>query len=68
MCKKVCPVNAIEGESKQIHIVDKDRCIGCYICADICPVDGALEMVSVEKFDKVMAELAPKLKLVTVQK
>jgi electron transport complex protein RnfB len=65
MCKKACPVNAIEGESKQIHIVDKDKCIGCYICADICPVDGALEMVTVERFDQVMAELAPKLKLVS---
>lgn len=37
ICKKVCPVDAIYGESKQIHVVDPDRCIGCTLCADRCP-------------------------------
>jgi Na+-translocating ferredoxin:NAD+ oxidoreductase RNF subunit RnfB len=37
ICKKVCPVDAIAGESKQLHVVDPVRCIGCTICADKCP-------------------------------
>lgn len=37
ICKKVCPVDAITGESKQLHIVDSVMCVGCTICADKCP-------------------------------
>lgn len=44
LCAKVCPVNAIEGELKKIHVVDKDLCIGCEKCVEKCPKD-AIEMI-----------------------
>ncbi|MBD3165758.1 4Fe-4S dicluster domain-containing protein [bacterium] len=39
LCKKRCPVDAIEGENKKLHVIDQDICIQCGICYDVCPVD-----------------------------
>ncbi len=39
-CKKVCPVDCISGEVKQLHVIDQDLCISCGACYDICPVDA----------------------------
>ncbi|MFA6074106.1 MAG: NADH-ubiquinone oxidoreductase-F iron-sulfur binding region domain-containing protein [Candidatus Woesearchaeota archaeon] len=35
-CKKHCPVNAITGELKNLHIIDQDKCIRCGKCYDVC--------------------------------
>ena len=32
LCKKNCPVNAISGEVKQPHVIDKNICIKCGTC------------------------------------
>lgn len=37
LCKKVCPVDAIEGEIKGQHIIDKVKCIKCGACMTKCP-------------------------------
>jgi NADH:ubiquinone oxidoreductase subunit F (NADH-binding)/(2Fe-2S) ferredoxin/formate hydrogenlyase subunit 6/NADH:ubiquinone oxidoreductase subunit I len=37
LCKKSCPVNAISGERKKVHVVDQDLCIQCGACFDVCP-------------------------------
>lgn len=37
ICKRNCPVNAISGEPKQVHIIDKDICIKCGTCVANCP-------------------------------
>ena len=37
ICKKACPVEAIEGELKEKHRVVEDKCIGCGACAPKCP-------------------------------
>ncbi len=37
LCKKVCPVNAISGETKALHTIDQDTCIKCGACLDKCP-------------------------------
>jgi len=37
LCKKNCPVDAISGERKQVHIIDQDICIKCGACLDVCP-------------------------------
>ncbi|MDR3353891.1 MAG: 4Fe-4S binding protein [Synergistaceae bacterium] len=37
VCRKSCPVSAINGEVKRRHMVDKSRCIGCGSCFDLCP-------------------------------
>jgi ferredoxin len=36
-CKKVCPVSAISGEKKEIHIIDGELCINCSSCGRVCP-------------------------------
>jgi len=35
-CKKACPVNAVEGERKQPHVIRQDLCIKCGACYDAC--------------------------------
>ncbi len=35
-CMRVCPVEAITGEKKQQHSIDKDKCIKCGQCFDVC--------------------------------
>jgi Na+-translocating ferredoxin:NAD+ oxidoreductase RNF subunit RnfB len=37
LCKKNCPVNAISGERKEVHVIDQSLCIKCGICLDVCP-------------------------------
>ncbi|MGB8951608.1 MAG: NADH-quinone oxidoreductase subunit NuoF [Candidatus Aminicenantales bacterium] len=37
LCLKNCPVSAIRGERKKIHIIDQALCIKCGACRDICP-------------------------------
>ena len=40
ICKKNCPVEAIEGELKENHKVIEDKCVGCGVCAEKCPKDA----------------------------
>lgn len=37
LCLKSCPVNAISGERKKVHVIDHDLCIKCGACFDVCP-------------------------------
>jgi len=39
-CIAVCPVDAITGEKKKIHIIDQDLCTRCGSCYDICNYDA----------------------------
>ncbi|GAA0178524.1 NADH-quinone oxidoreductase subunit NuoF [Clostridium sediminicola] len=39
-CVKVCPVDAISGEVKKTHIIDKETCISCGACAERCKFDA----------------------------
>ena len=36
-CKRICPVGAISGELKQLHVIDAAKCIKCGACIDGCP-------------------------------
>ena len=38
-CVKVCPVDAITGESREKHHIDQDTCIKCNACLETCPID-----------------------------
>lgn len=46
LCIQACPVDAIVGASKQMHIVLTEWCTGCDLCVPPCPVD-CISMVSV---------------------
>ena len=36
LCAKVCPVDAIQGNPKEVHEIDEDLCIRCGACAEKC--------------------------------
>lgn len=47
LCAKACPVSAISGEKKKVHIIDQSLCIQCGICMEKCPKKfNAVECVS----------------------
>ncbi len=39
-CARVCPVNAISGERKEIHVIDPSICIKCGACMEKCKFDA----------------------------
>ncbi|GAA3920043.1 Rnf electron transport complex subunit RnfB [Luteimonas lutimaris] len=38
-CIQACPVDAIIGGSKHMHVVLEPLCTGCELCVPACPVD-----------------------------
>ena len=43
-CKKICPVTAISGSPKKLHVIDSEKCIRCGLCYDTCKF-SAIEKV-----------------------
>ena len=39
-CARVCPVNAITGERKEIHLINPSICIKCGACMEKCKFDA----------------------------
>ena len=37
LCQRNCPVNAIEGEGRDIRHINQDKCIKCTTCIRSCP-------------------------------
>ncbi|MBT9148732.1 MAG: NADH-ubiquinone oxidoreductase-F iron-sulfur binding region domain-containing protein [Dehalococcoidia bacterium] len=37
ICMRNCPVDAITGGKRMIHVIDQHKCIKCGICLDVCP-------------------------------
>lgn len=37
ICLRKCPVDAIEGGKKTIHVVDQEKCTKCGTCIEVCP-------------------------------
>ncbi len=37
LCLKDCPVEAISGERKKVHVINQELCIKCGACFDVCP-------------------------------
>ena len=38
-CIQACPVDAIVGAGKHMHVVIEPLCTGCELCVPACPVD-----------------------------
>jgi len=49
-CLNICPENAIEELGGAI-VINKDKCIGCKMCRDVCPI-GAISMDEVGQANK----------------
>jgi NADH:ubiquinone oxidoreductase subunit F (NADH-binding) len=41
-CMRVCPVNCISGEVKEVHTINQDQCIKCGQCYEKCKFDAIL--------------------------
>ena len=39
-CARNCPVNAISGERKRLHVIDQEICIKCGACIEKCKFDA----------------------------
>ncbi len=46
LCMQACPVDAIVGAAKQMHVVIPELCTGCDLCVSSCPVN-CIAMISV---------------------
>jgi electron transport complex protein RnfB len=39
-CARLCPVDAIQGEKRKLHVINAGLCIECGACGRICPVEA----------------------------
>ncbi|MBI1923088.1 4Fe-4S binding protein, partial [Candidatus Poribacteria bacterium] len=39
-CLTNCPVDAITGARKMLHVIDPTICIDCSACGMVCPVEA----------------------------
>lgn len=49
LCARNCPVDAIAGERKEIHVINPDTCIRCGICKQVCNYDAVLVTQDMDK-------------------
>lgn len=59
LCLKNCPVEAIAGERKKVHVIDQDLCIKCGACRDVCPPKvSAVAKYTGRKKDRILKSAA----------
>ena len=46
LCQKYCPVGAISGGKKELHIIDARKCIRCGLCLANCRLDAVKTVAS----------------------
>lgn len=57
ICFRRCPVEAIDGRKKLIHVIDQEKCIKCGTCLEACPPRfGAVKETSGEPVPAPIAE------------
>ena len=42
VCARYCPVNAISGEKKGVHVIDPTVCTQCGMCYQVCTSDAVI--------------------------
>jgi NADH:ubiquinone oxidoreductase subunit F (NADH-binding) len=42
VCARNCPVEAISGERRQLHVIDPEVCIRCGICQQVCNFNAVM--------------------------
>lgn len=42
VCSRVCPTSAIQGELKEKHTIDQEKCIACGQCMDKCKFNAII--------------------------
>ena len=59
ICLRNCPVEAITGGKRQVHVINQEKCIKCRICFEVCPPRfGAVERISGEPFPALTTQQA----------
>ena len=49
ICFRKCPVEAVDGGKKRIHVIDQEICTKCGTCFEVCPSRfGAVQKISGE--------------------
>jgi len=50
-CVKKCPADALEANAKygNVRMVDKEKCIGCGTCYDVCPYTPGRAVLAADK-------------------
>jgi NADH:ubiquinone oxidoreductase subunit F (NADH-binding)/(2Fe-2S) ferredoxin len=43
-CRRVCPVGAITGAAKKLHVIDQDKCVKCGMCFNACKFDAIVKV------------------------
>lgn len=44
LCARKCPVKAISGEKKTVHVIDAGLCTRCGVCYEVCKFDAVLKI------------------------
>jgi ferredoxin len=42
LCRRKCPVDAVEGVKKEAHKIIQEKCIKCGTCLDVCKFDAII--------------------------
>lgn len=42
VCARNCPVKAISGKLKEVHVIDQDTCTKCGKCAEVCRFNAVI--------------------------
>ena len=43
-CLKACPADAITGERREPHVIDRQKCTFCGLCLEQCPFDAVAKV------------------------
>ncbi|MCP3950624.1 MAG: 4Fe-4S dicluster domain-containing protein [Desulfobacterales bacterium] len=69
ICARKCPVDAIDGGKKKIHVIDQDKCTRCGTCIEVCPsrfaavtkLSGEAVPAAVDEEDRIITKKSKKL-------